>query len=207
MEWSWKIPWCVVHYAIPRTSENQIIRTRLSSLSVENRICDRRSYINGLLLINASSRRSEQCASNGGGYWISANRVIRSAPNPSVRYIPARAITRSRFINRHTILLITWHYAAAKCRTECRMTLLEPVEKHVVGRGMMCAIRWSDTTCYNSWNYEILDYMQRVELPRVQPNTSSGWSECYGTAVPFSACRRWIVIKTARIAPLVATVY
>lgn len=39
---------------ILRTSESRIIPTRLSSLSVENRICDRRSYINGLLLINAS---------------------------------------------------------------------------------------------------------------------------------------------------------
>lgn len=46
------------YYAIPHMSESRIIRTRLSSLSVENRICDRRSYINGLLLINASGRRA-----------------------------------------------------------------------------------------------------------------------------------------------------
>jgi hypothetical protein len=51
--------------AIPHANERRIIRTRLSSLSVENRICDRRSYINGLLLINASGRRPNNTSQTG----------------------------------------------------------------------------------------------------------------------------------------------
>lgn len=50
---------------------------------------------------------------------------LRIRIRPSDTYQSGRIITRSRFINRHTILLITrGYYAAAKYREKCRVTQL-----------------------------------------------------------------------------------